>query len=141
MPSPYDPRQTVKVGGMLYIQSKNTRLQASPAPTADTVMVLQPTQTVVWLGAVPGEPRWHRVRHGDRTGVVFASNLSIRRPDMMLRPSRCNACNGSGAVPMPTAHQNLCAFETCKACGGNGLPNGRPISATAYASPGVGVKG
>jgi hypothetical protein len=42
VPSPYDPRLSVKAGGMLYVQSRNTHLKASPSPTADTLAVLQP---------------------------------------------------------------------------------------------------
>jgi hypothetical protein len=126
---------------MLYVQSRDTHLKASPSPTADTLAVLQPTQTVTWLGHVPGDPRWQRVSAGGRTGVVYASNLSIRRPDVTPRPSRCNPCNGSGAVPTQGAPASVCAFETCAACGGNGLPGGRPVPAQAYAGPGVGITG
>ena len=42
MPSPYDPRHAVKVGGSLYIRSKNTRLMADIAPTADVLAIIQP---------------------------------------------------------------------------------------------------
>lgn len=140
MASPYDPRQTIKVGGMLYIQSRNTHLKESPVPTANTIRVLQPLQTVTWLGHVPGHPNWERVRYGDRVGVVFASNLSINRPSMELRASYCTKCNGSGAVPVRSAHENTCAFTTCPACGGNGLPNGKPTPKEVYFSPGVGIK-
>jgi hypothetical protein len=43
-------------------------------------------------------------------------------------------------VPKQGAPDTVCAFETCAACGGNGLPGGRPIPTQVYASPGVGIK-
>jgi hypothetical protein len=142
MPSPYDPRQSVKVGGALYVQSRNTRMMESPSNTANAIAILQPRTMVTWLGAVPGEPRWHRVRYGGRTGVVFASNLALRPPEMALRVAVCKTCDGSGAVPKKDAPPVVCAFEPCAACRGTGLPGGKPRQVgPVYANPGVAVRG
>jgi hypothetical protein len=125
MPSPYDPpapRRTIKVGEALYIKSKNTRVMQQPglASSNNVLAILQPLTMVRWLGAVPGTREWQKVSHNGRVGYVYSTNLSIDRPDMTLRASYCDACDGTGAVMAKSAHPNVCAFETCAACGGNG---------------------
>lgn len=146
MASPYDPpppRRTVKVGAALYIKAKNTRVMQQPgvASSNDVLVILQPRTMVRWLGAVPGTREWQKVSYAGRTGYVYSTNLSIDLPDMTLRATRCSACDGSGAVMARTAHANVCAFETCPACGGNGWPNGVELrDPKKFVASGVGVK-
>lgn len=68
----------------LYVKARNTRLMASSAPTANVVAILQPGQTVEWLGADPKARQWHRVKVSGKQGVVFQSNLSKQAPSMEL---------------------------------------------------------
>jgi hypothetical protein len=70
----------VKVGGTLYVRTPNTRVMASTAPTADAVLVLQPGEEVVWQGADSKNKRWHKVSAKGKTGYVFQSNLSPKKP-------------------------------------------------------------
>jgi len=77
----------VDVGGELFIKSKNTKLFASPSPTAPVVQLLQPGAAVVWEGADADEKRWHHVKSGSSKGVVFQSNLSPKPPSMELLAS------------------------------------------------------
>jgi uncharacterized protein YgiM (DUF1202 family) len=71
--------------GMLYVKARNTRLMASPSPTADVVAILQPGQQVTWLGADAKNKQWHQVQvEGKPQGVVFQSNLSKQPPKMEL---------------------------------------------------------
>lgn len=68
----------------LYVKARNTRLMASSAPTANVVAILQPGQTVEWLGADPKAKQWHHVKVSGKQGVVFQSNLSKQAPSMEL---------------------------------------------------------
>ncbi len=74
----------VSKGGTLYVKAKNTRLMASSAADASALTVLQPGQTVTWLGADPANKQWHQVQVDGRQGVVFQSNLSAKPPSMEL---------------------------------------------------------
>lgn len=74
-----------KAKGTLYVKARNTRLMASPSPTADVVAILQPGQQVTWLGADARDKQWHQVQvEGKPRGVVFQSNLSKQPPNMEL---------------------------------------------------------
>ena len=141
MPSPYDPRHAVKVGGSLYIKSKNTRLMADTAPTADVLAIIQPPTLVTWLGAVPIDRRWHRIRHGGRVGYVFHSNLASSRPNMQVSVQDCGPCGGTGAVMSTTAPPNVCAFEPCRACGGDGRVDQRRVDPKGFVPAGTAWKG
>lgn len=63
-------------GGKLYVTARDTRLQKDASPTAALVEKLQPGAEVIWQGADAANPRWHRVTHGAKSGVVFQANLS-----------------------------------------------------------------
>lgn len=78
------PALAVTKGGTLYVKVKNTRLMDSAATSANLVQVLQPGQTVTWLGADPQNKQWHQVEVDGRKGVVFQSNLSTKQPNMEL---------------------------------------------------------
>lgn len=70
----------VKVGESLYVKAKNTAVKASPAATADTLLVLQPGARVTWNGAHKSAKQWHRVEVNGKSGVVFQSNLATKPP-------------------------------------------------------------
>jgi uncharacterized protein YgiM (DUF1202 family) len=74
----------VKKGEPLYVKARNTRLQARPSPTADTVAILQPGQQVTWHGADAKNKQWHHVEVGGKKGLVFQSNLATKPPSMEL---------------------------------------------------------
>jgi hypothetical protein len=74
----------VKPGGSLFVKARNTRLMASPSPTADVVTILQPGQQVKWLGADAKDKQWHRVEADGKQGVVFQSNLAPKAPELEL---------------------------------------------------------
>ncbi len=79
------PALAVKVGDALYVKAKNTRVMASPSPTADVVTILQPGETVKWGGADPKNKQWHKVAGpGNKPGFVFQTNLSTQPPSMEL---------------------------------------------------------
>jgi hypothetical protein len=78
----------VTKGGTLYVKAKNTRLMASSAKDAKALAVLQPGQTVTWLGADPKAKQWHQVEAGGKKGVVFQSNLATKAPNMELVASK-----------------------------------------------------
>jgi len=74
----------VKKGETLYVKAKNTRLMDSAATGANVVRVLQPGQTVTWLGKDPKNKQWHQVEVDGKKGVVFQSTLSAQPPNMEL---------------------------------------------------------
>lgn len=74
-----------KVGDLLYVKAKNTRVMESLASTANAVAILQPGEQVRWEGADPKQKQWHRVTTPDgKKGFVFQTNLSSRPPNMEL---------------------------------------------------------
>lgn len=87
----------VNVGGTLYIKAKNTKLMASPSPTAKAVAVLQPGQAVTWNGSDSSNKQWHKVTVEGKSGVVFQSNLSPDKPKAEL------LAKGGGAEVDPQA--------------------------------------
>ncbi len=78
----------VTAGGTLYVKARNTKLLASPSPTADVVALLQPGEQVKWTGADPANKQFHRVEFGGKKGVVFQSNLSTKPPSNELVASQ-----------------------------------------------------
>ncbi|MGQ0506747.1 MAG: SH3 domain-containing protein [Myxococcaceae bacterium] len=78
----------VRVGGTLFVKARNTKLLASPSPTANVVALLQPGETVVWSGADPANKQFHRVTFGGKKGVIFQSNLSTTPPSKELVASQ-----------------------------------------------------
>lgn len=79
------PALAVTVGGKLYVKAKNTRVMASPSPTADVVTILQPGETVTWNGPAPKNKQWHDVTGpGGKKGFAFQTNLSTTAPSMEL---------------------------------------------------------
>ena len=103
------PALAVTKGGTLYVKVKNTRLMDSAATSANLVQVLQPGQTVTWLGADPKNKQWHHVEVvNGKKGVVFQSTLSSQPPSMELvagdnGPTRKNAedfANSAAAVKL-----------------------------------------
>lgn len=74
----------VTKGGTLYVKAKNTRLMDSAAPNANLLHVLQPGQSVTWLGADPKNKQWHQVEVNGKKGLVFQSNLATKPPSMEL---------------------------------------------------------
>jgi hypothetical protein len=79
------PALAVKVNEKLYVKAKNTRVLASPSPTADVVTVLQPGEQVTWGGADAKHKQWHKVTGpGGKTGFTFQTNLSTQPPSMEL---------------------------------------------------------
>ena len=80
------------------------------------------------LTALAGDPRVVAVQGDHRraaSGVPSDPMVADSGYMKSLRlPRAWDVGNGSGAVIAKTAHANVCAFETCPACGGNGWPNG-----------------
>lgn len=64
----------------LYVRAKNTKLLASPSPTANAVATLQPGDPVTWIAPDAKDPRWHRVQSGKKSGYVFQTNLTSKKP-------------------------------------------------------------
>jgi len=70
-----------KVGDVLFIKAKNTKVLASASPTADVVAVLQPGEPVKWGGADAANAKYHKVdTKSGKSGVVFQSDLSPNKP-------------------------------------------------------------
>ncbi|MET0405933.1 MAG: SH3 domain-containing protein [Cystobacter sp.] len=69
----------------LYVKAKNTHVKTSASPTADTLVVLQPGQTVAYNGR-EGTTPWHRVTvaagKGSLQGFVYQANLSSSPPSL-----------------------------------------------------------
>ena len=59
----------VTKGGTLYVKAKNTRLMDSAGTNANLLQVLQPGQTVTWLGADPKNKQWHQVEVNGKKGL------------------------------------------------------------------------
>lgn len=79
------PALAVTVGEKLYVKAKNTRVMASPSPTADVVTILQPGEAVTWGGADAKNKQWHKVTGpGGKQGFTFQTNLSTTAPSMEL---------------------------------------------------------
>ncbi|XXF77539.1 SH3 domain-containing protein [Myxococcaceae bacterium GXIMD 01537] len=76
--------RAVPRGGTLYVKVKNTRLMSNSTTNGQVLRVLQPGQTVVWLGADPKNRQWHQVEVDGGKGVVFQSNLATRPPELEL---------------------------------------------------------
>lgn len=69
----------------LYVRAKNTKLLASPSPTANAVATLQPGEPVTWIAPDAKDPRWHRVQAGKKSGYVFQTNLTTQKPNEEVR--------------------------------------------------------
>jgi hypothetical protein len=67
-------------GDTLYVNVKDAPLLASTAPNAKVLALLQPGQAVTWLGADAENKQFHRVTVEGKTGVIFQSHLSPRKP-------------------------------------------------------------
>ncbi|MCB9556056.1 MAG: SH3 domain-containing protein [Deltaproteobacteria bacterium] len=80
--------EAVKRGGTLFIKARNTKLMATASPTANVVAVLQPGDAVTWRGSSTQNKRWHNIEYKGKTGVVFVSNLSPKKPHMELSSSK-----------------------------------------------------
>lgn len=102
--------------GVLYVRAKNTRLLATPTPTANAIATLQPGEPVKYGGADPKSPRWHKVVAGGKTGYVFQTNLTTQKPKEEIR--------AQGAVQVSTSGK-ASKGAAVKALGGGAISFGQ----------------
>ena len=91
----------------LYVKAKNTHVKASASPTADTLRVLQPGQSVTY-GGREGTTAWHRVTvsvgKSALQGFVYQANLSSSPPSLEVvskdpkKPLSAEAFASSGEI-------------------------------------------
>jgi hypothetical protein len=79
-------------GDKVYVRARDTQVLKKAAPTADTLLKLQPGDVVVWRGADKDQPKWHRVDIQGQVGFVWFSNLSTRPPskELLTTPKGAN---------------------------------------------------
>jgi len=75
------------LGDRVFIRGRDVAVLQSTAPTASTVLKLQPGDAVVWRGADSKKPTWHRVEAKGKTGYVYYANLSVTPPAAELLSS------------------------------------------------------
>ena len=77
----------LSAGDKVYVRTRDTQVLKAAAPTADTLLKLQPGDVVVWKGADKDQPKWHRVDVQGQVGFVWFANLSTKPPDKELLSS------------------------------------------------------
>ena len=92
---------------VLYVKAKNTHVKASASPTADTLGILQPGQSVTY-GGREGTTSWHRVTvalaRGPLQGFIYQANLASSPPSLEVlskdpqKPLSAEAFASSGAA-------------------------------------------
>jgi hypothetical protein len=75
------------VGDRVFIRGRDVAVLQSTASTASTLFKLQPGDTVVWRGADPKKPTWHKVETQGKAGFVYYANLSVTPPNAELLSS------------------------------------------------------
>jgi len=75
------------LGDRVYIRGRDVAVLQSTAPTAPTLLKLQPGDLVTWRGADPKKPSWHKVEAQGKTGFVYYANLSVTAPNAELLSS------------------------------------------------------
>jgi hypothetical protein len=75
------------LGDRVYIRGREVAMLQSTAPTASTLLRLQPGELVTWRGADPKKPTWHKVEAQGKTGFVYYTNLSVTPPNAELLSS------------------------------------------------------
>src|SRR5215813_13914901 len=75
------------LGDRVFIRGRDVAVLQSTAPTASTLLKLQPGDAVVWRGADQKKPTWHRVEAQGKTGYVYYANLSVTPPAAELLSS------------------------------------------------------
>jgi hypothetical protein len=68
------------LGDRVFVRGRDVAVLQSTAPTASTLLKLQPGDAVVWRGADPKKPAWHKVDAQGKTGFVYYANLSSTPP-------------------------------------------------------------
>jgi hypothetical protein len=102
------PALAVPLGGTLYIKAKNTHVKASNSPTANTLVVLQPGNPVMYNGR-EGTTPWCKVtvtadKKGSVEGFVYQANLAVSPPSLEVtsknpgKPLSPEAFASSGAA-------------------------------------------
>jgi hypothetical protein len=74
-------------GDRVYVRGRDVAVLQSTAPTASTLLKLQPGDSVVWRGADSKKPTWHKVEAKGKTGFVYYANLSPTPPATELLSS------------------------------------------------------
>ena len=75
------------LGDRVFIRGRDVAVLQSTAPTASTLVKLQPGDAVVWRGADQKKPTWHKVEAQGKTGYVYYANLSVTPPNTELLSS------------------------------------------------------
>lgn len=75
------------VGDRVFVRGRDVAVLQSTAPTASTLVKLQPGEAVVWRGADRQKPNWHKVDARGKTGFVYYANLSVTPPSTELLSS------------------------------------------------------
>ncbi len=130
----------VKIGGTLYICSKDTKLLKTPnlRELQNGVIRLQPGTAVIWLGKANEDGRFENIRFGIHTGYTLSQNLQVRPIGGYNLPAarQCYRCNGSGILER--SHGNPSAgYVFCSICDGKG---GSVFSTQSFPSHGAGTK-
>lgn len=129
----------IRIGGTLYIRCKDCKLTKTPKANDVSYgfLMLQPGTAVTWLGQAAEDNRFHKISYKGQIGYTLGPNLSTKQ-FAEFDSGDCTRCNGSGQISQ--AWGASVGFIFCPACNGKGTTR-KPISAQAFASHGVGIKG
>lgn len=67
-----------------FIRTRNARVQKTPGPTGEVLVILQPGAKVEWLGPDSANPKWHKVTTAKGDGFVLRAALSETPPQKEL---------------------------------------------------------
>ncbi len=67
-----------------FIRTRNARVQKTPGPTGEVLVILQPGAKVTWQGPDSANPKWHKVTTEKGEGFVLRAALSETAPQKEL---------------------------------------------------------
>ncbi len=109
--------KTVQRGGKLYIKTRFANVIDLPLPSAQVRAVASVGDEVIWLGASEQNHLFHKVRFTVQKmvrlremklnppigttveGYIFATNLSVNKPNMEIRSKNPNSRMNPEAIP------------------------------------------
>lgn len=130
--------EKVTIGSTVWLKFPDTIILSEPR-IGGTVLQRVGHVQVQWMGQVPGNTLFHKIRYKGREGFVTAQTLSKDNPTRLELFYKCASCggNGFGLLPSrPSGFTGIVMSAVCLACRGTGHVEGKPMSNQAFASSG-----
>ncbi len=130
--------EKVVIGSTVWLRFPDTKIMSEPKIGGNVLQHVGHVQ-VQWLGQVPGDKIFHKIRFKGRECFVAAQALSKDNPTGLNLFYLCASCggNGFGQLPSrPSGFTGIVMSAVCTACNGTGHVAGKPMSSQAFASSG-----